>query len=116
MHTGDLYQLKWLPFIDPASGGSGVAFPDTLARAVATIKDVDTIIPGHSPIATWNDFKEHAELLKEFRTTVETGIKAGKSADEIANAYRLPDKYKGYSTDAERVRTNVQMIVDELRK
>jgi glyoxylase-like metal-dependent hydrolase (beta-lactamase superfamily II) len=116
MHTGDLYQLKWLPFIDPASGGSGVAFPDTLARAVATIKDVDTIIPGHSPIATWNDFKEHAELLKEFRTTVEAGIKAGKSTDEIAKAYKVPGKYKGYTTDAERVRTNVQMIVDELKK
>ena len=116
MHTGDLYQLKWLPFIDPASGGSGVALPDTLAKAVATIKDVDTILPGHSPLATWNDFKEHAELLREFRTTVETGMKAGKSADEIAKEYKLPEKYKGYSTDAERVKMNAQMIIDELKK
>lgn len=116
MHTGDLYQLKWLPFIDPASGGSGVAFPDTLAKAVATIPNVDTIIPGHSPVSTWSDFKEHAELLKEFRMTVEAGIKAGKSVDEIASAYKIPAKYKGYSTDAERVQANVKMIVDELKK
>ena len=116
MHTGDLYQLKWLPHIDPGSGGSGRALPDTLAKAVATIKNVDTIIPGHNPVGTWADLVENVDVLRDFRNTVEAGVKAGKSADEIANAYRLPAKYKGYSTTPDRVKANVQMIVDELTK
>ena len=40
-HFGDLFPAKAAPVIDTASGGSGVAFPDTLAKAVAEIKNVE---------------------------------------------------------------------------
>jgi glyoxylase-like metal-dependent hydrolase (beta-lactamase superfamily II) len=116
MHTGDMYQLKWLPFIDPSSGGSAVAFPATLAKAVAEIKNVDTIIPGHSPTATWADLTEHVEVLQDFLKAAQDGLKAGRSAEDVAKAYRIPARYKGYLQDPERVLQLVKMVYDEANK
>src|SRR5262245_64090917 len=45
---GDLFARKWAPLVDAANGGSTVAFPQTLANAVRGIKEVDTVITGHS--------------------------------------------------------------------
>src|SRR5258706_7417168 len=50
LHTGDLFAWKDGPFCDRTNGGSCVALPRTLQKAIAGIKDVDTIIPGHSPM------------------------------------------------------------------
>ena len=44
---GDLFPSKAAPTIDVANGGSGVSFPQTLARAVAEIKGINRVITGH---------------------------------------------------------------------
>ena len=49
MHAGESDRRKEPPVIDLENGGSGLAYPDTLAKAAATLKNVDTIIPGHGP-------------------------------------------------------------------
>src|SRR5439155_27020855 len=49
MHAGDMFAWKALPYIDTGNGGSAVAHPETLAKATATITNVDTVIPGHIP-------------------------------------------------------------------
>src|SRR4029078_3549267 len=61
MHVGDIFAWKALPFVDDQNGGSVLAHPQTIAKAVATIKNVDTIINGHIPVSTWNDFKEYGD-------------------------------------------------------
>ena len=38
--------------IDRSNGGSGVEHPKTMAKLLATVKNVDTVIPGHSPVTT----------------------------------------------------------------
>ena len=48
LHTGDAFANRGQPNIDLPNGGSGVAYPDTLAKAASTIKNVDTIIAGHN--------------------------------------------------------------------
>src|SRR5438128_2515240 len=45
---GDLFARKWAPLVDASNGGSAVAFPQTLAKAVTGLKNVDTVITGHS--------------------------------------------------------------------
>jgi glyoxylase-like metal-dependent hydrolase (beta-lactamase superfamily II) len=45
LHTGDAFANRGQPNIDLANGGSGVAYPDTLAKAASTIKNVDTTMP-----------------------------------------------------------------------
>src|SRR6266545_4278331 len=44
LQTGDLFARKDAPRIDPANGGSGVQYPQTLAKAVAAFKNVDTVV------------------------------------------------------------------------
>jgi glyoxylase-like metal-dependent hydrolase (beta-lactamase superfamily II) len=114
VHTGDMYQLKWLPFIDPSSGGSVLTFPKTLARAVAEIKNVDTVIPGHSPATTWPVLKEHVEVLEHFVAAAQAGLKAGRSAEDVAKAYKIPERFKDYLQDQERNLLLVKMVYDEM--
>jgi len=49
MHAGDMFAWKALPYIDPANGGSVAEHPRTLAKVLAAIKNVDTVITGHTP-------------------------------------------------------------------
>ena len=62
MHAGDMFARKGTPFIDARNGGSGAGYHKTLAKAVSGVKKVETVITGHSPLMTWNDFKEFAAL------------------------------------------------------
>src|SRR5688572_14070232 len=52
LQAGDMFPWKDAPFIDRGNGGSGVAWPATLAKLLSAVKDVDTVIPGHIPPAT----------------------------------------------------------------
>jgi cyclase len=97
MHAGDMFAAKGTPFIDTRNGGSGAAYNKTLARAVAGIKKVETVITGHSPLMTWNDFKEFAAFHKDLFTWVKAQHKAGKTVEEATAAYELPAKYQGYT-------------------
>ena len=81
------------------------------------VQNVETVIPGHyNGVMTWNDFKDGADFYRDFLATVQDGMKAGKSASEVEQAYRLPEKYKGFQLDPQRVRANVQAIFSELKK
>ena len=58
MHAGDMFARKGMPLIDFNNGGSGVQYGLTIAKAAATIKNVDKVITGHSDVMTWPDFVE----------------------------------------------------------
>src|SRR5713101_6856786 len=57
LHTGDMFAWKDGPYCDRTNGGSCVELPRTLQKAIAGIKDVDTIIPGHSPMMAPQDLQ-----------------------------------------------------------
>jgi glyoxylase-like metal-dependent hydrolase (beta-lactamase superfamily II) len=113
-HTGDLFARRGAPLIDMNNGGSGVEYPDTLAKAAAGIKDVDTVIPGHSPVTDWQTFREYGEFNRDFLAAVQAAVKAGKTADEAASSLQLPDRWKDY--DMTRAKDNVPKIYSELKK
>jgi len=115
MHTGDMFPRKQMPFIDFAeSGGSAVDFDATLKKAVATIKNVETVIGGHTPtLVTWNDFKEYTEFYDDFFNTVQTGLRGGKSVDDIVNGYRVPAKFKDFVAAPAGTKANAQAIADK---
>jgi len=117
MHAGDQFPWKALPYIDAGIGGSAVQHPKTLARAVDSIRNVDTVIPGHAPVATWNEFKEYADFTQDFVSYAERAMKMGRSVDEAAAQYTVPAKYKGYVATAApnlSVRANMQLAYDEM--
>lgn len=116
VHSGDIFAGKQLPLIDANNGGSGFDLPRTLSRAHATLGDVETIITGHSTLMTPADLKEYAEFNDDFLTAVRDGKAAGRTAEEIVNAWKMPEKYKGYGEpQPARVKANVELIYNELR-
>jgi hypothetical protein len=115
--AGDIFSGKNLPLLDANNGGSGVDIGNSLAKAADTIKNVDTINTGHSGLMNWNDLREYAQCNKDFLAYVQGVMKAGKSVDDAAAAYKIDEaRYKGYTIDRTRLKTNVQVIYDELKK
>ena len=115
-HAGDIFAGKSLPLLDTNNGGSGVEIGDSLAKAHAGIKNVDTIITGHSTLMNWNDLAEYAQFNKDFVAAVQSAMKAGKSADEIAASWKPADKYAGYAVTEARLKANATVVVNELKK
>jgi glyoxylase-like metal-dependent hydrolase (beta-lactamase superfamily II) len=113
LQTGDMFAWRDAPFVDRANGGSGVEFPKTLAKVIAGIKDVDTVIPGHSPVTTLKDLQQFQQYTADLLTETQGAMKAGKSVDEAAAASALTAKYPGYKS--ERVKAAVEAIYAELK-
>ena len=99
--------------MDTNNGGSGVEYPKTLMKAAAGIKGVETIIPGHSTVMTWNDFTEYGDFVRELVAAAEQAKKDGKDVDKAAADIKLPEKYKNYNMD--RLKGNVTAIYSELK-
>ncbi len=99
MHAGDLFLWKGPPLVDVGSGGSGVAYPQTLERAIKEIRGVDTVIPGHRGVTGWSSLVEFAEFSRELVKTTQVAHRAGKTADEAIAELNLPAKFDAYMTD-----------------
>jgi len=114
MHSGDMFAFaKGLPLIDINNGGSGVEYPKSLMKAAAGIKGVDTVIPGHSAVATFADFKDYGEFMKDFVEAVEKTKKDGKTVDQAVTDLKLPDKYKDYNMT--RAKAAITATYNELK-
>ena len=116
MHAGDMFARKGVPFIDANNGGSGVEYPNTLSKVHSGVKNVDTIITGHSTQMTMNDLREYADFMREFVNAVQAGKKAGQTADQIAGSWKIADKYAGYATpDPAQLKANVEVVFNETK-
>jgi glyoxylase-like metal-dependent hydrolase (beta-lactamase superfamily II) len=114
LQTGDMFAWRDAPTIDRNNGGSGIDYPKTLAKAIAGIKNVDTVIPGHSPVTTPKDLQQYQKFMAEWIAAVQAAANAGKSADEAAASIDLTAKYPGYKK--ERYRTAIGSVYNELGK
>ena len=113
-HTGDLFARPATPGIDVGNGGSGVAYPETIRRANVVIKDVDTVIPGHTPTTTtWSAFVEFGEFNTAFLAAVRQAFDAGKTVDEAVSGLTLPERFKDYGMQS--AKDNVAKIYAELK-
>jgi len=119
MHAGDMFAWKALPYIDTMTGGNAIEHPKTMAKVIASIKNVDTVITGHTPLLKWDDFKEYAEFSKEFVAWAQAEMKAGKTVDQAAAEYKIPERFKGYTMSVGGwggAKANTQAVYDELKK
>lgn len=121
LHAGDIFAGKQVPLVDAANGGSMLQFGDTLMKVHNGIKDVDLIINGHSPAqTTWADLKEYAEFNKELAAWMQAELKAGKTPEQAAAEWKLPEKYKGYSPTVGALfgglAGRIQTLANELKK
>jgi hypothetical protein len=119
MHAGDVFATKGQPLIDGANGGSGVAYPETIRKAVAGIKNVDIVITGHSNTTMkWQDFVDYGEFNRLFLEHAQASLKAGKTAEQAMADLKLPDKFKDYNIAGGRGGPggNFNVIYQELQK
>jgi cyclase len=121
VHSGDIFAGKGVPLVDGNNGGSMLHYSETLMKAYNGIKNVDTIINGHTPAnTTWADLKEFADFNKDLLTWAQGELKAGKTPEQAAASWKLPEKYKGYnatvSTMMGGLAGRVQRLSDEMKK
>ena len=95
-HSGDIFAGKSVPLIDAANGGSMMEISDSLLNAYNEIKNVDTIINGHANAeTTWADLKDYSDFNKELVAWMQSELKAGKTPQQAAAEWTLPEKWKG---------------------
>jgi cyclase len=118
VHAGDIFSGKNIPLLDANNGGSGVMIGDTLAKAAKSLKNIDTVITGHSTTMTMADLAEYAQFNTDFKNDVQAAKKTGKTVDDVAASWKIPEKYKGYTAPTApaamtRLKANVQIVFDE---
>ena len=113
MHAGDVFPRKGTPLIDVNNGASGVDYPDTIRKAVAGVKNVDTVITGHSTVMKWADLIEFGEFNAAFLSAVQAAKRAGKTQEQTIAEFTLPAKFKDYQMTA--TKDNVAKIWGELK-
>jgi glyoxylase-like metal-dependent hydrolase (beta-lactamase superfamily II) len=132
-HLGDLFPGKAAPVIDMANGGSGVEFPDTLAKIVAELKGILRITTGHDEATlvmgnkdsgstivanprtmSFRELQDYADFNRDFLAAVRQAIADGKTAAQAAATLQMPDRFKDY--DMKQARANVEAIYKELGK
>jgi glyoxylase-like metal-dependent hydrolase (beta-lactamase superfamily II) len=113
MQTGDMFAWKDAPLLDSGNGGSGVEYAATIGKALSTVKDVDALIVGHSPLRTVPELREYQQFMTDFVAAARQAKTAGNSVDQATASIDLTAKYKGYTKD--RYKAAIQVIYDELK-
>jgi len=118
VHAGDAFANKGQPLIDRNNGGSGIAYPDTIRKAASGIKDVDTVINGHSPMTMkFQDLADFGEFNRLFLEHARASLKAGKTPEQAMMDLKLPEKFKDYNLTGGRGGPggNFGVIFEELK-
>jgi cyclase len=114
--TGDVFGLKNPTRIDTANGGSAVRVADTIEKAVAGIRDVDTVVTGHGDVVPWRDLEQYARFNRLFLDDMRAALAQGKTPEEIAATWTVPASYTGYTAAPARIKENAEKIADETRR
>jgi cyclase len=114
MHAGDVFSGPNSPLIDTNNGGTGIGYPETLAKTAGGVQNVDTVIPGHSKVTTWQAFVDYSEFMRSFVTSVQGAAKSGKTPEEALAEFKPADKFKDYNL--QRAKANVDVLYKELQK
>ena len=125
MAAGDIFAWSMGPLIDPGAGGSVVALPDTLEKALKGIPNVDTVIEGHGMVTTWERFREFAAFNRALLDAAKANLGKGTPANEVAATLKakfpvftgeelLPEMEYG-GTPLSRACLNVSVAYQELR-
>jgi glyoxylase-like metal-dependent hydrolase (beta-lactamase superfamily II) len=118
LHISDIVIKNEVPQYVRDFGGSGVSHPETLARGMAALKDIDTVIIGHAkdddplPTLTWAELDVHRRRSDTLLAAVRKAMKSATTVEEVAVAVRSSDAFKAY--DAKRVSDAVAAIYSEL--
>ena len=86
VHLGDVYNNAGFPFIDVGNGGNLDGIINFCQATLDQINEDTVVIPGHGPIATYQDLANYIDLLTTIRARILALIKRGASLEEIQAA------------------------------
>lgn len=86
VHMGDVYNNSGYPFIDADNGGDLEGMIAFCEAVLAEISPDTTVVPGHGPVATYNDLAEYITMLTEIRGKMMVLIGQGASLEEVIAA------------------------------
>jgi len=86
VHLGDVFNNAGYPFIDTDNGGD---LDGTIAFCEAALKELRpgaTVIPGHGPVAKYEDLAAYIEMLKGVRAKLAALIASGATLEQVIAA------------------------------
>ncbi len=83
VHMGDDYFNGFFPFVDTENGGSVRGLIASVEKVLSTVPDDAKIIPGHGALSDKAGLRRFSDMLRNTMAAVETGIAAGKSAEQL---------------------------------
>jgi cyclase len=83
VHMGDDFVRYGFPFVDLESGGSVEGMIAAVEKVMATFPPDAKVIPGHGDLSTVAEMKPYVTMLQETLAKVQTGIKQGKTLDQL---------------------------------
>jgi cyclase len=99
MCVGDLMAWNMAPLIDPATGGSVIALPDTLEKARKGIDDVDLVIEGHGNVNTWDGFRAYEEFNRGLLTAARKALARGETPEQALAELEKNPKFAVFLTE-----------------
>jgi glyoxylase-like metal-dependent hydrolase (beta-lactamase superfamily II) len=86
VHLGDVFNNAGYPFIDTDNGGD---LDGTIAFCEAVLKELRpgaTVIPGHGPIAKYDDLAAYIAMLKGVRAKLAALVQSGATLEQAIAA------------------------------
>ncbi|HKX54910.1 MAG TPA: MBL fold metallo-hydrolase, partial [Xanthomonadales bacterium] len=86
IHMGDNYFNGLYPYIDLDGDGTVQGMIAAIDKALALANETTRIIPGHGPLATPVDLRNHRDMLQTATDAIQSLVDQGKSLDEAIAA------------------------------
>ena len=99
MCIGDLMAWNMGPLIDPATGGSILALPDTLEKAMKGIKNVELVIEGHGDVNTWQGLRAYTEFHRALVVAAKTALSRNETPEQALAALEKNPKWAVFLKD-----------------
>ncbi len=96
MNIGDLMAWNMAPLIDPATGGSVVALPDTLEKAVQGIRNVDLVIEGHGNVNSWAGLRAYTEFNRALLNAAKNALARGQTPEQALAELAKNQKFAAF--------------------
>lgn len=98
---GDLYFSGMYPIFHPEHNGSLEGYAKNVKRVLDQISDDYKVVAGHGPLSGKSDLEKYHKMILASIATVQKGIKAGHSLEQIQKTGLAPEWEsfsRGYST------------------
>ncbi|HLF12136.1 MAG TPA: MBL fold metallo-hydrolase [Gammaproteobacteria bacterium] len=86
VHLGDVYNNAGYPFIDADNGGSLPGIIDFCQRVLDQIDVGTVVVPGHGPVAAYQDLADYIAMLTTIRDRIAALIRSGASLEQVVAA------------------------------